>query len=80
MWLLPGGHAPWQESKLTSPATNWQRARAATRAAQVKSSGHGATVIVTACGQRRTTPAASSRRTSQDFSMLLIRSASIGPV
>lgn len=74
IWLLPGGRAPWQESEPTSRATDCRQAQAHTRAAQVKNSGRGATVIERGCGRRRTTPAASSRRMSLDFFMSSTRS------
>lgn len=67
IWLLPGGRARWQGSGPTSPATDCRQAQAPTRAARARSSGRGATVIARGCGQRTTTPAASSRKMSQDF-------------
>lgn len=73
---FPGGHVPWQGSECTSPATDCHQVQAPTQAAPVKSSGHGATVIVRGCGQRRITPAASSKKMSLDFFMLSTRCVS----
>lgn len=69
------GHAPWLGSGSTFLAIACHPRLARTQAARLTNSVRGATVIAGACGQRKTTPAASSRKTSPDSSMSSTRSA-----
>lgn len=61
--LPPGGLGHLLASGPPSPATGFRPAAACTRAARVRSSGHGVTATAKACGRRTTIPAASSRKT-----------------